>query len=207
MSYTTRSMRRNIFLEKIMKIWLAFIVPGLWLVLLAIWGVSAICRKKDQQTENIFSRSIHLGLIGLSFVLTLSNWLDFGPLGDSFVPQNVFFILFAFLIEVLGMGLAVWARFHLGSNWSGTVTLKEDHKLIISGPYTLMRHPIYSGWLLALLGTALVYGRWAGLLGLAIMFLADWRKIKIEERFLIAQFGEQYLSYRQKVKALIPFIF
>ena len=94
----------------------------------------------------------------------------------------------------------------MGQNWSGQITIKEEHQLIRQGPYALVRHPIYTGWWFGLIGTAIVYGRWGGLLGCVIMLAAYWRKIGIEERFLVQQFGDKYLAYRRQVKALIPFV-
>jgi len=100
----------------------------------------------------------------------------------------------------------VWARVHLGGNWSGIVTLKEDHELVRRGPYRWVRHPIYSGLLLAIAGSAVVRGEWRGFLALAIAFAALWRKLKLEERWLGETFGEQYAAYRRRVSALIPFV-
>jgi len=189
-----------------MRIILGFVVPGLWLIILIVWGLAAFQAKKTQQAEALTSRTVHLGLIILSFVLGLTDWLHFGPLGYRFVPEGPAFVILGCLIEALGIGFAILARFHLGQNWSARITIKDDHKLIHDGPYALVRHPIYTGWLLGLIGSALAYGQWGGLLGCALMFAAYWRKILIEERYLMDQFGIEYDLYRQKVKALIPYI-
>jgi protein-S-isoprenylcysteine O-methyltransferase Ste14 len=106
----------------------------------------------------------------------------------------------------LGLGFAVWARVHLGRNWSNTVTLKRDHDLVRGGPYRLARHPIYTGALVAVLGTAIARGEWRGLLASAIVFAALWRKLGIEEKLLEEVFGDKYRSYRREVRALIPFV-
>jgi protein-S-isoprenylcysteine O-methyltransferase Ste14 len=185
---------------------LNFFVPGLWFLLLGVWGFTALRGKKTQQSENLGSRGIHLGLMGLSFLLTLTPWLRVGPLGARFVPSGLVFVLLGCLLEAVGIGFAIAARLHLGQNWSGTVTIKQDHQLIHDGPYALVRHPIYTGWLLAIIGSAIAYGEWGGLLGCALMLLAFWRKITIEEQFLIQQFGADYQAYRRQVKALIPLI-
>ena len=86
------------------------------------------------------------------------------------------------------------------------VTVKHDHELVRSGPYALVRHPIYSGVLLALIGTTLAIGRWRGLPGLALIAAALLCKLTIEERFMSEQFGEAYARYRAEVPALIPFV-
>jgi protein-S-isoprenylcysteine O-methyltransferase Ste14 len=84
------------------------------------------------------------------------------------------------------------------------VTIKEDHRLIQRGPYRIVRHPIYSGILLAAVGTAIGYGMAPCLIGVAIAFFHFWTKWRIEERFMVEQFGAQYIQYRQEVKALVP---
>ncbi len=109
-------------------------------------------------------------------------------------------------LTAIGIGFAIAARLWIGSNWSGRVTIKEQHQLIQSGPYSLVRHPIYSGLLLALLGTALVHGELRGLAGFALAALGWVLKLRTEEAFLSQQFGDAYLDYKQRVKALVPFV-
>ena len=110
------------------------------------------------------------------------------------------------MLTVAGMLFSVWARLTLGRNWSGTVTIKQDHELIQRGPYRIVRHPIYTGMLLAMLGTAFIYGIARCFLGVPIVGLGFWLKVQIEEQFMVRQFGEQYVRYRQEVRALIPYI-
>ena len=107
---------------------------------------------------------------------------------------------------VAGLLFTIWARLYLGRNWSGVVTLKKDHELVRGGPYRFVRHPIYSGLLLAIAGSAVVRGEWRGVLALIIAFVALWRKLRLEERWLGEAFGEQYAAYRAEVAALIPFV-
>ena len=91
--------------------------------------------------------------------------------------------------------------------WSGTVTIKEDHRLILKGPYRLVRHPIYFGILLAMVGTAIGYGRVPCLIGVPIAFLALWIKSRTEEQFMTEQFGAQYIQYQREVKGFVPGLF
>ena len=102
--------------------------------------------------------------------------------------------------------LAVCSRVFLGRNWSAMVTIKQDHEIIRRGPYALVRHPMYSGFLLAVLGTALAVGEVRGLLALGFVFLGLWLKLRTEEQFLTEQFGAQYIQYQRESKALIPFV-
>ena len=127
-------------------------------------------------------------------------------LNASFVPPTMAFHWLGLLITALGLAFAVWARVHLGRNWSGTVTVKENHELIRSGPYGLVRHPIYSGFLLAMLGTAIAFGEIRGLIAFVLAFIAWRAKSLIEERFMLDQFGDRYARYKRDVKALIPFV-
>jgi protein-S-isoprenylcysteine O-methyltransferase Ste14 len=109
-------------------------------------------------------------------------------------------------LVIAGAAIAVWARALLGSNWSATVTLKRGHELVRRGPYALVRHPIYSGLLLGVLGTALALGEVRGIVAFAVAFI-DWGiKSATEERFLVDQFYGSYVRYRAEVKRLIPFV-
>jgi protein-S-isoprenylcysteine O-methyltransferase Ste14 len=105
---------------------------------------------------------------------------------------------------VAGLCFAVWARIHLGKYWSGRITLKENHRVIQTGPYAWVRHPIYSGLILALFGTAITLGTISAFAGFAFMLISFVRKLKIEETWLRSQFGAEYEAYQNRVKALIP---
>jgi protein-S-isoprenylcysteine O-methyltransferase Ste14 len=97
-----------------------------------------------------------------------------------------------------------WARMHLGKYWSGRISLKENHRVIQTGPYAWVRHPIYSGLILALFGTAITLGTISAFAGFAFMLISFVRKLKIEETWLRSQFGAEYEAYQNRVKALIP---
>jgi len=105
---------------------------------------------------------------------------------------------------VAGLCFAVWGRMHLGKYWSGRITLKENHRVIQTGPYAWVRHPIYSGLILALFGTAITLGTISAFAGFAFMLISFVRKLKIEETWLRYQFGAEYEAYQNRVKALIP---
>ncbi len=129
-----------------------------------------------------------------------------GPvLNERLFPWAPWEFWTAALVTAAGLGFAVWARLHLGRNWSGTVTLKQSHELITTSPYSLVRHPIYTGLLIAFLGSAMARGEWRGVLAVAIAWVALWRKLRLEERWMRDLFGEQYAAYQQRVPALIPF--
>jgi protein-S-isoprenylcysteine O-methyltransferase Ste14 len=104
------------------------------------------------------------------------------------------------------MLLAFWARRHLGQNWSAAITAKVGHQLIRSGPYRIVRHPIYSAMLGMYVGTAVASGEWHALVGVIILALAYWRKIRLEERNLRTVFGDEFDAFRRDTWALIPWL-
>jgi protein-S-isoprenylcysteine O-methyltransferase Ste14 len=108
-------------------------------------------------------------------------------------------------VLIAGLGFAVWARVHLGRNWSGAVTVKEGHELIRTGPYGYVRHPIYTGVLTGLLGTVICSGTVRAALGFLIIAIALMRKLSIEEAMMRETFPDQYQKYCEKVPALVPF--
>jgi len=109
-------------------------------------------------------------------------------------------------VEAAGFAFAWWARIHLGGLWSGSITRKEDHRIVDTGPYAIVRHPIYTGILIALFATMIAKGTLLGLIGAGIMALGFWMKAKLEEQFLREELGaEAYDAYRRRVPMLVPF--
>jgi protein-S-isoprenylcysteine O-methyltransferase Ste14 len=175
-----------------------------WLVFALVWLVGATTTKRTVRRESIRDRIVHAGLFApLGFLLLFEPQL-LGRLDVRFAPNTKGTWLCGLIITGIGLALAIWARLRLGRNWSGTVTIKENHQLIRQGPYRLVRHPIYLGILLAMVGTAIGYGKAPCLIGVPIVFLAFWKKSRVEEQFMIAQFGAQYFQYQREVKAIIP---
>jgi len=110
-------------------------------------------------------------------------------------------------VMLAGLSLTWWARVYLGPLWSSVITRKEDHKIIDTGPYAFVRHPIYSGLIIALLATAVAEGRLTALFGAALIILGVWMKARTEERFLLTELGpEIYGSYCHRVPMLVPFL-
>jgi protein-S-isoprenylcysteine O-methyltransferase Ste14 len=109
-------------------------------------------------------------------------------------------------VLVAGLLLTWWARIYLGSLWSSVITRKEGHKIVDTGPYALVRHPIYTGLIIGLLATAAAEGRITGLIGGALVILGIWLKARTEERFLTAELDQEaYASYCRRVPMLVPF--
>lgn len=183
------------------------VIAALWVTWLIYWAVSAFRVKPTRRGESVGSRLGYMALIVLGAVLMTSPDLGWPWLHARFVPRTEAWFWCGAALLTAGLGFSVWARIRLGRNWSGTVTLKEDHELIRGGPYAWTRHPIYSGLLLALFGNAVAIGEWRGLVALVPMAAGIVRKMAIEERFMLDQFGEAYTRYRREVPALVPFLF
>jgi protein-S-isoprenylcysteine O-methyltransferase Ste14 len=180
------------------------LIQILWLLWIAGWILSAFRTKRTLRAETIGSRLSHLIPLGIGIALLSSNRFAGPWLAMRVYPQTIWIFWSGAALVAAGLGFAVWARVHLAGNWSGTVTLKQDHSLTRTGPYRLARHPIYTGILLAVLGSAIAEAEWRGFVALALITLAFLRKIAIEERLLTAQFGDAYARYRAEVPALIP---
>ena len=174
-----------------------------WTVFWLYWIASSLRTKASQRREPIGIFLLRVGLL----VVALNLWIAGGPLLSArFVPPSAGSALGGLALVLAGLLFAVWARAHLGSNWSGTVTLKEGHELVRSGPYAMVRHPIYTGLLAALLGSAVMKGEVRSLIALALIAVALLVKLRLEERWMVERFGEDYRRYQREVKGLIPFV-
>jgi len=180
--------------------------PAMWLGYVAYWWAISRDVKITERRESVPSRLARLVLLACAVTLL---WLPCVPiplLGKRFLPRSAVWFWSGSAVTAGGLLFAVWARRHLGRNWSQAVTIKEGHELITSGPYALVRHPIYTGLLLALVGSAVARGEWCGLLAVALVFGALWRKLRLEERWMRAKFGESYEAYSRQVAALVPYV-
>ena len=130
-----------------------------------------------------------------------------GWLGKRFMTEAAWQFWVGAAITAAGLSFAIWARRHIGRNWSATVTLKQDHELVTSGPYAFVRHPIYTGLLFGFIGSAIALGQWRGIVAVAIAYLSLLRKYLLEERWMRERFGTAYADYSRRVKALVPFLF
>jgi protein-S-isoprenylcysteine O-methyltransferase Ste14 len=177
----------------------------LWLCWLLLWLAAAPGVKRARWREPLWSRVVHGVPLVIAMRLLFWPTRPRGLLDLRFVPPDPAIARAGLLLVILGLGFSLWARAFLGRNWSGTVTIKEGHTLVSGGPYRWVRHPIYTGLLLAVLGTALVCGEWRGLAALALAFAGFLYKSRLEERRLQQEFPE-YEAYRRVTPALIPFL-
>jgi protein-S-isoprenylcysteine O-methyltransferase Ste14 len=180
------------------------VIQSLWLALLVYWLVSAFRIKRAKQIEGRASRLLRMALTVLIFSFLASPRTRIGWLGERFIPPSKSIAIVGTVVTALGVGLAVWARSTLGGNWSAAITVKEDHELIRRGPYARIRHPIYSGVILGLLGTALAIGEWRALVAVAIMFASYFIKARREESLLAREFGSAFRDHLSRTGMFLP---
>lgn len=181
-------------------------IRGIWTAVGILWGVTALSAKRAAKVESGRSRFAHLAVMSVALALLFWSKLQMGVLAWRVLPASDGWALAGLALTVAGAALALWARFQLGGNWSGSVTIKQGHTLVSSGPYAAVRHPIYSGLLLAALGTAIARGTLSGFVGFTIAFVGWLVKSRHEESVLSGEFGSEYEQYRRRVRALIPFV-
>lgn len=175
-----------------------------WAVLALVWAVGLFSTKRTVRVQTPGSRLFQLALFALGFALLNGRWFRNGWLAVRIVPDLPGLALTGLALTIAGCVFAIWARITLGANWSGRATVKQNHELITRGPYSLARHPIYTGLTVALAGTALAGGEWRCMAGLAVILFGFMTKMAQEERLMMQAFPEAYPRYRQQVKALIP---
>ncbi len=177
----------------------------MWGGWLAIWNVMAYRAKAVAQSESPASRLTHIVPLLLAAYLLVAH-VPVPLLNERFVPLALWSAVLGAALTFAGLAFAIWARFVIAGNWSSYVEVKQDHELIVAGPYRWVRHPIYTGLLLAFAGSALAVGEWRGVLAVAIVAASFWRKLRLEETVMRRQFGEAYARYAERVPALIPFV-
>lgn len=185
-----------------------FSVAGwLWLLFWVVWLVWGMITTRQRPVTKGRGGDFTVRLLVTVVVVTYighhfpaffqykASWPNYPPM-----------VVTGFLLELAGMFLAVWARRHIGTFWSSAVVLREGHRVVDTGPYRLVRHPIYSGILLALLGTFLMEGSMEFLIILVVVVGVFVWKGWAEERLLIANLGEEYVNYRRRTHMLIPWL-
>lgn len=176
---------------------------GLWLAFAAVWLTWALRTKPVKSRESASSRLPYIAFTVAGAYL-ISDSFEPRWLHRPIFPANPRLQFLAILITALGIGFAIWARAYLGGNWSSSVTVKVDHQLVRTGPYRWVRHPIYSGLIVGLFGTALAQGRVGGLVSVALFYTGFKIKSRIEERTMTSTFGAEYDEYSRSTGAIVP---
>jgi protein-S-isoprenylcysteine O-methyltransferase Ste14 len=175
-----------------------------WIVFVVYWLISAIKTRATREKESFASRYTVLLLEVAGFVLLFRRWTGVGFLGTRFLPHSLVGAIVGSALTWMGIGLAIWARYHLAEYWSARITIKEDHQLIRTGPYARFRHPIYSGLILAAIGSAVVIGQWRCVLGVCLVVAGYCLKARKEEAMLTQQFGDAFRDHQKHAGFLIP---
>jgi protein-S-isoprenylcysteine O-methyltransferase Ste14 len=183
-------------------IWQFELLP--WYAFIIVWVIGAFRLKPAKTTESAASRAMTTITLAAAFFLLFSTAARFGILGLRIFPEDAALAWMGVADTSAGAAIAIWARCILGGNWSSIVSLKAGHELIRKGPYAYVRHPIYTGILVAAIGTAIVVGEWRGVFAIVLAAIGLWFKAKREERFLTTEFGDRYVEYRQNTGALLP---
>jgi protein-S-isoprenylcysteine O-methyltransferase Ste14 len=189
-----------------MKAALPFCIRAAWITVGLVWAVAAMSVKRTVRAEPLDSRIGHIMTFAVAFTLLFSSRMRIGPLAWPVFLSSEISAAAGLALTIGGIVFAIWARLYLGGNWSAAVAIKQHHTLLRTGPYAIVRHPIYAGLLLAMFGTAIEVTELGGFLAVILAFAAWLAKARLEESFLLAQFGDTYLHYRQQVKALVPFV-
>jgi protein-S-isoprenylcysteine O-methyltransferase Ste14 len=178
-------------------------ITALWVAWVLSWIVAARwadpAAKRPAPGESALYR---LATVGGAAALFVGDRFDGAPLWR--LNAGAAWTLVA--VAALGLAFTWWARLYLGRLWSSAVTRKADHHVVDTGPYAIVRHPIYTGIIVALYATAFLKASALGIAGVVVMTYGFWLKARLEERFLSEQLGaEAYDAYRRKVPMLIPF--
>lgn len=178
----------------------------LWLFWFATWLIAAFWSDRSAKRPGLRAEMLYrvVTFVGAAFLFGVFPRSDRQPWLLWSFDRDISWILFA--VCALGFAFCWWARIHLGRLWSGWVSKKEGHRIIDTGPYAIVRHPIYTGIILSVFATAVMKGTVFALVGAVIMTLGFWIKARLEERFLRSELGpESYDAYRRRVPMLVPF--
>ena len=171
-----------------------------WTVFWLYWIVAAFSTKRGHRR---WSREVRIRVVIIVLAILL---VRLGAFRGYTVDTNPWRAGVGIVLFALGLGFAVWARLHIGRNWGTPMTQKEEPELVTSGPYRLVRHPIYSGILVAGVGTAVALS-WLWLAAVLLAGVYFIYAATVEERYLTEQFPDAYPAYKRSTRMLVPYIF
>lgn len=175
-----------------------------WVIFLIYWVIGAFKTRATRRKESPISR-LSIVLVEIAgYLLIFNDALSIGLLGRRVLPRTALLATVGVVMTWWGIALAIWARYHLAEYWSARITIKEDHQLIRTGPYRRLRHPIYSGLIMAAVGSALLFDRWRCVVGVCLVVAGYAIKARKEEAMLGEQFGEAFREHRKHTGFLFP---
>ena len=181
-----------------------YLIEAPWIVFLVYWVITAMKTRATVRQESAASRYGVLTLEIAGFLLLFNQRANIGVLALHVFPRTMAGAVAGTVATWVGIGVALWARAHLGQYWSARITLKEDHQLIRTGPYARLRHPIYTGLDLAAIGSAVVIDHWRCVPGVTLIILGYVIKARREEHLLAGQFGAAFEEHRKHTGFLLP---
>jgi protein-S-isoprenylcysteine O-methyltransferase Ste14 len=173
-----------------------------WMLILTVWLALASESSEPVEAKRDWGSTIAVWVVSIAWLILLLPRSN----GPQLIPRLPFIRVVGFAAALVGLLFGLWARIYLGRSWDAFISLKQNHKLLQSGPYSIVRHPIYAGFMLALIGSALTFGHLRSFVATALVVVAWVYKSGLEEMFLIDHFGAEYEEYRHRVKRLIPYV-
>jgi protein-S-isoprenylcysteine O-methyltransferase Ste14 len=180
------------------------VVQAAWIVFAVWWFAAALRLNRMTRREPAGDTLLRIVFGAAAFVLLFTSDPRFGPLNERFIRHWSWVQPLGASLTCAGIAFAIWARYHIGRYWSSSVSLRAGHQLIRTGPYARIRHPIYTGILLALAGTALVIGRYRALLAFVVMLVGYVWKASREEALLSSEFGPSFEQYKRATGFFLP---
>jgi protein-S-isoprenylcysteine O-methyltransferase Ste14 len=184
------------------------IIAGIWIIFMAFLYTPALLFSApvERKSFRYVQRSIILVIIVIILIVILTTY-ESDTLIFRIIPDSPLAGITGIVLTIAGLGFSAWARIHLGRYWSSMVMVRVGHRIIKTGPYRVVRNPMYTGLLIAYVGAAIVLGELLAFVALGIGIAAVWVKIKAEEEILLEKFGEEYLQYKRDVRAaIIPWV-
>ena len=176
------------------------VIRLLWMLIITVWLGLAFESNEAIEVNRDRRSDLAVWVVSIGWVVLLLRGFD----GPQLIPRFIFIRIIGCALTVIGLALALWARLYLGSSWDALISLRLHHKLLRSGPYAIVRHPIYSGFMIALVGSFLNFGHVRSSIAAAMVILAWVYKAGLEETFMRDHFGVAYDQYCHDVKRLIP---
>jgi len=184
-----------------------FCIDLVWIVVAVFWLLSSRRRKPVARVSPRGDRAAQIGLLIGAGLLIFTSWPQVAGLDAHVVPEGRATAALGVVLAISGAAFAIIAKRLLGANWSGRAVIKDAHEIVCRGPYALVRHPIYTGLLVAAAGTAIACGRLHNVLGVGLLWGAFELKRHDEEQLLLCAFGDDYRAYRRTVRsAIVPFV-
>ena len=187
-------------------IWPTKLLSMIWLAWVISWVAASFWSGRTKAHVPIRDSWVYWLPIVLGWIMLLPLTARLLAAGQLYHPGNKGTYLAA-IVVVLGLAFTWWGRIHLGRLWSNAITYKEDHRIVDTGPYAVVRHPIYTGQIIALAASAIAIATWTAFVGVLLISFGQWQKARLEERFLRAELGaEAYGAYSRRVPMILPFI-